>query len=312
MYRDFEIVRACFLVIVSMILSSLYYTELTTDIARIEIIDVNGFFKISDDILTYQTANAIKNSTSQDVRDRTNQTKLLADIFATRIDKITDSFETSSKHSAVRNISYANLVGTEFMGIPESSDIEKRNVAKVLLQKDPILGGVYFTLPNGNVYLGEPYSAQAQLPKLNFADRDWYKGVSKINDTYISSVFISASTHAPATAIALPVYENNSKIKLLGYWVGIINIKPLWEKIKDDNLPVEQELIVIDHEGTEMFNSGKYNYTEIQSIPSLQENGNTTISNADRAKVRSPEGDVVAISYPIHICSHVWTVTTIY
>lgn len=75
MYRDSEIVRACFLVLVSTILSSFSYTELTADIARIEIIDVNGFFKISDDILVYQTANAVKNSTTQDVRDRTSQTK---------------------------------------------------------------------------------------------------------------------------------------------------------------------------------------------------------------------------------------------
>jgi len=294
------------------ILSSLSYTELTTDTAGLEIIDVIEFFKISDDILVYQTANAVKNSTTQDVRDRTSQTKLLADIFATRIDKITNLLETSSKHSAIRNISYANQISTQFMGVPESSDIEKRNVAKDLLQKDPILGGVYFTLPNGDVYLGEPYSAQAQLPRLDFADRDWYKGVSKINDTYISSVFISASTRAPATAIALPVYQDDRKIMLLGYWVGIINIKPLWEKIKDDYQQAEQELIVIDHEGTEMFNSGKYIYTEIQSIPSFYENGNSTTVNGDKAKVRLLEGDILAISYPIHIRSHVWTVTTIH
>lgn len=75
-------------------------------------------------------------------------------------------------------------------------------------------------------------------------------------------------------------------------------------------MPVEQELIVIDHEGTEMFNSGKYNYTELQSIPSLHENGNTTTSNGDRVKVRLLD-DIVAISYPIHIRSHVWPVTTI-
>lgn len=312
MYRDFEIVRACFLVLVLTILSSLSYTEFTIDTAGLEIIDINVILRISDDIQAYQTANAVKNSTTHDVRDRTSQTKLLADIFATRIDKITDLLETSSKHSAIRNISYANQISTEFMGIPESSDIEKRNVAKDLLQKDPILGGIYFTLPNGDVYLGEPYSAQAQLPRLNFADRDWYKGVSKINDTYVSSVFISASTRAPANAIALPVYQDDRKIMLLGHWVGIINIKPLWEKIKDDYQPVEQELIVIDHEGTEMFNSGNYNYTEIQSIPSFYENCNSTTSNGDRAKVRLLEGDIVAISYPIHIRSHVWTVTTIH
>lgn len=173
----------------------------------------------------------------QDLQDRTNHTKVLADVFATRIDEITDLLETTSRYPAVRNISYANLVGTEFMGIPEFSNIEKRNVAKYLLKNESILGGIYFTLPNGDVYLEEPYSAQEQLPRLNFADRDWYKGVIKINETYVSSVFFSASSRAPATAIALPVYQDDSNTKLMGYWVGIINIGPLWKNIKDDYLP---------------------------------------------------------------------------
>ena len=159
--------------------------------------------------------------------------------------------------------------------------------------------------------MGEPYSAQEQLPRLNFGDRDWYKGVSKTNETYISAVFLSASTRAPATAIALPVYQDDSSIKLMGYWVGIINIGPLWKSIKDDYLPGGQELNVIDHEGTEMFNSGKYNYTEIQSAPSFYENGNATMIDNDSATIRILEGNIVAISYPIHIRSHVWTVTTI-
>jgi hypothetical protein len=124
-------------------------------------------------------------------------------------------------------------------------------------------------------------------------------------------VFFSASTRAAATAIALPVYQDDSSIELIGYWVGIINIGPLWKNIKDDYLPGAQELNVIDHEGTEMFNSGKYNYTEIQSAPSFYENGNVTMIYKDSATIRILEGNVVAISYPIHIRSHVWTVTTI-
>jgi hypothetical protein len=64
-------------------------------------------------------------------------------------------------------------------------------------------------------------------------------------------VFFSASTRAPATAIALPVYQDDSNIELMGYWVGIINIGPLWKNIKDDYLPGGKELNVIDHEGTE-------------------------------------------------------------
>lgn len=275
-----------------------------------DFIEISGS-KISNDLFVYQNAKVLNNSTMQDLQDRTNHTKVLADVFATRIDEITNLLETTSKYPAVRNISYENLVSTEFMGIPESSDIEKRNVAKHLIKNESILGGVYFTLPNGDVYLGEPYSAQEQLPRLNFADRDWYKGVSKTNETYVSSVFFSASTRAPATAIALPVYQDDSNIKLLGYWVGIINIEPLWKTIKDDYLTGGQELNVIDHESTEMFNSGKYNYTEIQSAPSFYENGNATMIDKDSAIIRILDGNIIAISYPIHIRSHVWTVTTI-
>jgi hypothetical protein len=275
-----------------------------------DFIEISGS-EISNDLFVYQNAKVLNNSITQDLQDRINKTKVLADVFATRIDEITNLLETTSKYPAVRNISYENLVSTEFMGIPESSDIEKRNVAKHLIKNESILGGVYFTLPNGDVYLGEPYSAQEQLPRLNFADRDWYKGVSKTNETYVSSVFFSASTRAPATAIALPVYQDDSNIKLLGYWVGIINIEPLWKTIKDDYLTGGQELNVIDHESTEMFNSGKYNYTEIQSAPSFYENGNATMIDKDSAIIRILDGNIIAISYPIHIRSHVWTVTTI-
>ncbi|MGE5683617.1 MAG: PDC sensor domain-containing protein, partial [Nitrososphaerota archaeon] len=231
-----------------------------------DLIEIGGS-EISNDLIVSQNAEGLKNSTIRDLQNRTKQTMVLADVFATRIDEITNLLETTSSYPAVRNISYANLVSNEFMGIPESSDIEKRNVAKYLIKNESILGGVYFTLPNGDVYLGEPYSAQEQLPRINFADRDWYKGVSRTNETYISSVFFSASTRAPATAIALPVYQDDSSIELIGYWVGIINIGTLWKNIKDDYLPGAQELNVIDHEDTEMFNSGKYNYTEIQSAP---------------------------------------------
>ena len=309
MYKDSEIIRSCLVVLFSTTFVSISCTDTMRNITS-DFIEISGS-EISNDLFVYQNAEGLKNSTMQDLQNRTKQTLLLADVFATRIDEITDLLETTGRYPAVRNISYANLIGTEFMGIPEFSDIEKRNVAKYLLKNESILGGIYFTLPNGDVYLGEPYSAQEQLPRLNFADRDWYKGVSKTNETYISSVFFSASTRAPATAIALPVYQDDSNIKLMGYWVGIINIGPLWKNIKDDYLPGGQELNVIDHEGNEMFNSGKYNYTEIQSAPSFYENGNATMIDIDSAIIRILEDNIVAISYPIHIRSHVWTVTTV-
>jgi hypothetical protein len=114
--------------------------------------------------------------------------------------------------------------------------------------------------------MGEPFSDQIQLPRLNYADRDWYKGVTSTNDTYTSAVFLSAAIHVPAIAIAVPVYGNimesnvnvdvnNTSQSIVGYWVGILNP----EKIKEDLsalelLSHEDEVILIDHNGTQVFN----------------------------------------------------------
>lgn len=275
-----------------------------------QLLTTSGTMKYNH-LLVYHYAEGLKNPSIQDLQDWTNQTKQLADIFATKIDEIANLLEETSRDPMVRNISYANMISKEFMGISESSDIEKRNVAEYLLGKDHNIGGIYFTLPNGDVYLGEPYSAQEQLHRINFAHRDWYYGVSKTNETYVSSVFISASTRATATAIAVPVYQDDTKNKLVGYWVGIINIEPLWKSIKANYLPADKGLNIIDHEGNEIINSGKYNYTDIQSAPSFLKYGNAT-KDRDTGTIRILGDDTVAISYPIHLNSHVWTVTTLH
>ena len=60
--------------------------------------------------------------------------------------------------------------------------------------------------------MGEPYKDKEQLPRINFADREWYKGVVNNNQTYVSSIFLSALINAPAIAIAVPVYSLKSDL----------------------------------------------------------------------------------------------------
>ena len=291
-----------------MVLPYLHGGELITYARGNEVIDIDRL--APTDVMFYQTSSAFTYSAAQ-IKDRVNRTILLADIFGARLDKISDLFKTSVREPAVRNTSFANLVSTKYMGIPESADIAKRQVATELLHKDSALGGVYFTLANGDVYLGEPYADQAQLPRLNYADRDWYKGVSSTNETYISSAFMSASTRAPKAAIALPVYDTDRKTTLLGYWLGLINIKMICKDIKDVYLPEGQELIVTDHHGTEMYNSGKYNYSKILTFPVISQNDSKIIGTIANATLRELDGNVVAISYPVVVNSHVWNITTI-
>ena len=127
MYKDFEIIRPFLLVLFIATPSTMSCTDFMRNIT-------GEFFEASgseiNDLFAYQNAQGLNNSTMQDLRDKTNQIKMLADIFETRIDKIAHLLETTSEYPPVRNISYANQIGTEFMGIPESSDIGKRNAAK--------------------------------------------------------------------------------------------------------------------------------------------------------------------------------------
>jgi hypothetical protein len=71
--------------------------------------------------------------------------------------------------------------------------------------------------PNGDVYLGNLIQHRNNSLDLTLPIEINIEELVKTNETYISAVFLSASTRAPAIAIALPVYQDDSNIKLMGY-----------------------------------------------------------------------------------------------
>ena len=231
------------------------------------------------------------------IQNNENIVKLLADMTKQRLDGAKTILEITSRDPTVKNVSYANNISKTYMGIPESLDIAKRKVAQEILHNNKDFGSIYFTMPNGDVYVGEPYSDQKQLPRLNFADREWYKGVTSANNgnrAYTSSVFISASINLPATAIAVPVYatgDNNNKNPsntsntLLGHWVGIVDLNSVNESIKKVDLGNNKQIIIVDHNGNALvdFNSSKYvKYNNnINSSPPLSSSLLSTNSTGD-------------------------------
>jgi hypothetical protein len=139
--------------------------------------------------------------------------------------------------------------------------LDKRNLGKDTLQRNKDLASVFFVLPNGDIYMGEPFNDQQRLPRINFADREWYKGVIQSNQTYLSSIFLSASINAPALAIAVPIYSTVSElnnqtgsITLNGYWVGIIDLR----SFESLSLHTKDQFVLIDRNGTELLDTKKY------------------------------------------------------
>ena len=138
--------------------------------------------------------------------------KLLSDMVSNRLHDAVNLLEITSKDPIMQNVPFANFITKKYMGIPSNIDIQKRVIAQDILARDKDIRNIYFLIPNADIYFGEPFSYQQQLPKLNYADRDWYKGVTATNSTYISAIFMSASIRAPAIAIATPAYalQNNN------------------------------------------------------------------------------------------------------
>lgn len=257
-----------------------------------------------------------------------NLVRLLSANTESRIHEAVSLLEVTSILPQVKSIPYVNSISQKFMGIPQNFDIEKRKVAQDILNEDKDFGSIFFLTPRGDIYIGEPYSQQQQLPRLNYADRDWYKGVSATNNTYISAVFLSAAIHVPAVGIAVPVYESNDNTgsvnnssttsshadHLLGYWVGIVNLNGLAEDIKRNlNLGSDNRILIVDHNGTQIADTGDNNtkstgHMELKSFIYLQ-----SVKNALRGKpghaVDIINGSKKFVSYnPIVAPPHRWAI----
>jgi len=245
----------------------------------------------------------IQNQT--DAGDKQNIVRLLASLTQYRLEEAANILEITSKQDAVRMTPYFGNISQLHMGISENLDSEKRNLAKEILDHNKDFGSIYFTMPNGDVYIGEPFYTQKQLPRLNFADRDWYKGVTSTNATYTSSVFFSSSIHAPATAIAVPVYSttensniiinssdssngNNSIDNKTGYWVGIVDLQSVNETIKNLGLDENNQIVIVDHEGNEFINSNTSKNGE-NSNASSNANDNSTLNPTVNEHLNQPQ-----------------------
>ena len=258
--------------------------------------------------------------------------QLLANRFENRINEAASLLELTSKLPQVRNTQHVSSISEEFMGIPENLDLEKRKIAQYILKQDKNIDSIFFLTPKGDIYIGEPFSDQQQLPRLNFADRDWYKGVTILHDTYISAVFLSAAIHIPAVAIAVPVYADNTgndddasiSSPILGYWVGIVNLNKVKEDIATTTLDFvssnsSQTSLIVDHNGTQVLgiknSDAHYNSPSSSSSPKNQELKSFANLESVKNALNGKSGSTVEVVnsskatiyyYPVKVPHHTW------
>jgi hypothetical protein len=298
----------------------------------------NGYRHYSSDSPSNQSSTIEKQNKMMIITTTTaaqhNVVKLLADMVRNRLHDAVNLLEITSQDPVIQNVLFANFITKKYMGIPANTDLPKRKIAQDILARDKDTRNIYLLTPNADIYFGEPFSDQKQLPRLNYADRDWYKGVRATNNTYISSIFMSASIHAPAIAIATPVYAlqdnnntSNSKAtnshKLIsGYWVGILDLRDIQGSIKNLDLTNDERIVVADHNGTAIIDyspssSAAANNNNNISSPKLENFG---YLNSVKAVTKGNAGStfetvngtkILSIYQPIQLVNRFWGVVLI-
>ena len=175
------------------------------------------------------------------------------------------------------------------------------------------IASIFFLIPSGDLYMGEPYEQQEQLPKLNYVDRDWYKGVVSTYDPYVSSVFMSAAIHEPAVAIAVPSYAPyDAQIQasnISGYWVAIVSLTKLQDSLVKLDQGSGQMIIFVDHNGTGIAitaspgkGSGLQGFSNLGSVKAA-------LAGKTGSQVEVVNGTRMNIYYaPASIHPHTWAV----
>lgn len=78
--------------------------------------------------------------------------ELLSTIVETRINGTAALLELTSKLPEVKNIQYVNSIDEKFMGIPSDLDLQKRNIARYILEQDKDIATIFFLTPKGDIY----------------------------------------------------------------------------------------------------------------------------------------------------------------
>jgi hypothetical protein len=228
---------------------------------------------------TLDSIRGLQNGTAESTVYRSLIVKLLADNLEDRLNKSAAILEITSRLPELKNVSYANSTDPTLHGIPQDLDIEKRKIAQDILSADRDFQTIVFLLPNGDVYLQEPYSRQQNLTRNNFAFRDYYRGAVSTGDTYLGNVVISASSGLPQANIAVPIYSagNNSNggnaTSLSGVWAGGLNLTAFSESLQSLNLTNEERIVYVGQYGQKIADSNKqllFNRNQNESFTDLK------------------------------------------
>ena len=234
-----------------------------------------GIIAISSSIILFSAANSpsISSIYAQDTQyyNNTNENnnssilhelKNVKTILESKVTKLATALQIASNLPQILQPPDVNLVDPKVKGIPEDADIEKRKIAKILLDQFKDINSILYYFNNGDIYFDEPFHDQLNLTATNFAFRDYYQGVNQTKKTYLSDAILSKATGLNLAVIATPVINHQNEP--IGILLGTININNYDKFLQSLNLQNNTRLVLIDKNGAKLGDSYK-NETSIST-----------------------------------------------
>ena len=246
---------------------------------------------------------------------------LLSKVFEKEIEKMSNIMELTSHSPEFQVLSYNN-VSEQYMntyhGIPENEEVEKRYIFKNVMTVSPSIAGLFFLLPNGDMYVEEPYHYQMNLTKTNFSFRDYYNGAIDSGKIYMGDTIISAASGIPITVVAVPIFDKNNfsntnqiktnnNSRLIGILGADIDFKTFDDFLKSLPLENNERALFLDTFGNKIADSIKSNFMNESSTFSNLSSFNKAIKGLSGNTVEELDNTTMLISYaPVKSIQNSW------
>src|SRR5215203_1670661 len=184
-----------------------------------------------------------------------NELESIKNILESKVTKLATALQIASNLPQILQPPDVNLIDPKVKGIPEDADIEKRKIAKILLDQFNEFSSIDFLLSNGDVYFDEPFEDQLNRTVTNLSFRDYYQAVDQTKKTYLSDAIISKTTGRNLAVIATPLI--NKENEMTGILLGTINFNNYDKFLQSFNLQNNTRLVLIDKTGVKIGDSNE-------------------------------------------------------
>ena len=195
------------------------------------------------------------NTTNENNSSLLNELESIKNILESKVTKLATVLQIASNLPQILQPPDINLIDSKIKGIPEDADMEKRKIAKTLLDQFNEFSSIDFLLNNGDVYFDEPFEDQLNRTVTNLSFRDYYQAVEQTKKTYLSDAIISKTTGRNLAVIATPVI--NKENNMTGILLGTINFNNYDKFLQSLNLQNNSRLVLIDKNGVKIGDSNE-------------------------------------------------------